>query len=235
MEISATPARRPAGLEQIVAVGLLPWLAAWLGSYALHSAVAAFLFYHLLCLSAAGLYRHRYGPVERRFASRRDWIALGIAAGAIMAAVYFMVGALGVFGWLIDPVHIRAALAAQRIPARPMDYAALFLYFAAINPIAEELFWRGTIYPGLRRAGANIPRSTLVSSLLFGSWHWLIVRLFFAPIWSILITLGIVAAGVVFAMVFERVRSITFSILVHALAADIPILLVLWFGVLAKR
>ena len=235
MEIAATSERRPASVGLIVSVGLLPWIAAWLGSYALHSAVAAFLFYHLLCLSAAGIYGRLYGSEDRRAASRRNWITLSIAAGAIMAATYFLAGTLGFFTWLINPVHIRAALAMQRIPARPMDYAALFLYFAAVNPIAEELFWRGTIYPALRRAGADIPRATLVSALLFGSWHWLIVRLFFAPIWSLLITLGIIAAGVVFAMVFERVRSIAFSILVHALAADVPILLVLWFGVLAKR
>lgn len=234
MQTTVPSAGRSAGAGWIATLGLAPWLAAWLGSYALHSAVAAFLFYHLLCLAGAGVYRNRYGPLERRAATRRSWIILAIAAGAIMAAVYFLVGALGLFGWLIDPVHIRQALAAQRIPAWPPDYAALFLYFAAVNPIAEELFWRGTIYAGLRRAGETVPRATLISAVLFGSWHWLIVRLFFAPIWSIVITLGIVAAGVVFAMVYERVRSLAFSIFLHAFAADIPILLILWFGVLAK-
>ncbi|HEX5323474.1 MAG TPA: type II CAAX endopeptidase family protein [Capsulimonadaceae bacterium] len=220
-----------ASVTPTVLLGLLPWAAAWLGSYSLHSAVAAFLFYHLLCLTAWALYRRRYGRFPSQSVARARWIAMVLIAALIMGTTYF---ALGWLGWLVNPAHIRTALTSQRVGPTVLDYAALFAYFAVVNPIAEELFWRGTIYQQMRREGLNAPRAALVSALLFGSWHWLIVRLFFPAGWAIVITLGIVAAGAVFATVFERTRSIAFSIALHALAADIPILLALWFGVLAK-
>ena len=216
---------------QTVALGLLPWLAAWLGSYMLHSAVAAFLLYHLLCLTCWAAYRRRYGRFEGLVVPRARWIVLIAAAMGIMGATYFAVGYLG---WLINPVYIRTALAAQHVGVTTLDYAALFLYFALVNPVAEELFWRETIYQRMRREGYTAARAALFSAVLFGSWHWLIVRLFFPAGWSILLTFGIVAAGAVFANVFERIRSIAFCVLLHALAADIPILLALWFGALAK-
>jgi membrane protease YdiL (CAAX protease family) len=219
------------GTVQILAVGLLPWAAAWLGSYGLHSAVAAFLFYHLLCLTAWALYRRRYGRYEAQGVPSARWIAMVLVAALIMGGTYFAIGWLG---WLINPVHIRAALTAQRIGPTTLDYGALFLYFALVNPIAEELFWRGTIYQQIRRQGLTAARAAVVSALLFGSWHWLIVRLFFPAGWAVVITAGIIAAGAVFATVFERTRSVIFTILLHALAADIPILLALWLGVLSK-
>ena len=112
--------------------------------------------------------------------------------------------------------------------------AALFIYFAVVNPIAEELFWRGTVYIHLRAAKWSVQASSIGSAVLFGSWHWLIIRLFFRPEVAILLTVGVSVAGYLFARLYERLHSLPALMLIHGLAADIPILIALWFAVLAK-
>ena len=211
-------------------LGLLPWLAAWLGAYRLHSIVASFFLYHVLCLTSAVYYWHRFGPREGRAFRRRHWVGLAILCLLVCFGAYALIGLLG---GLVDPGKVRAGFAGEDFALTRRDEIALFLYFAVVNPFVEEFFWRGTIYTALRRSGGSVRRSALVSALLFGSWHFLIVLLFFRLALAVPITAGIVLVGLLLALFYERTRSLPAAILLHGLGADVPILVVLWFAVLA--
>jgi membrane protease YdiL (CAAX protease family) len=214
-----------------IILGMAPWLAAWCGSYVLHSAIASFFFYHTLCLSSAVIFRHRFGPRSSKPFPRRHWIALAAGCLAACVLVYFMIGLLG---YLAEPARVIAGLRRQHIPLTQTSYVLLFSYFAVVNPIAEEFFWRGTIYSGLRRRHLGIRLSSNLSAFLFGSWHFLIIRLFFPTIYAVAITVGIVFIGELLGRFYERTRSLPAACLLHGLGADVPVLVILWFGVLSK-
>jgi len=209
----------------------MPWLAAWLGSYILESAVASFLLYHTLCISSAFIYRRQYGPRNSKPFPRHHWIALAASCLAVCFVTYL---AIGLFGFLAEPARVIDGLKRQHIPLDKTAYVVLFAYFALVNPAAEEFFWRGTIYSALRRRRLGIRKSTIISAFLFGSWHWLIIRLFFPPLFAIVITLGIVVIGELFGRFYERTRSLPALCLLHSLGADVPVLVILWFAVLSK-
>lgn len=222
----------PAVALWAIGLGLAAWPAVYLGAYVCRSAIAAFAFYHILCLAGGALHRMVYGFREPGPLGRRGWLGLAVAGLAVCAATY---SALGSIGLLIEPARVSHALASLGLPNRPMAEIALFSYFALVNPTAEELFWRGGVYAQLRAAGWGIGNSAVVSALLFGSWHWLIIRLLFRPEIALAATVGVGVVGWCFALLYERLRSLPALIAIHALAADIPLLIVLWFGVLARR
>ena len=178
-----------------ICVGAMPWFAAWCGSYLLHSAVASFLLYHSLCFSAALIYRARFGPRSSKPFPRHHWLAL---AGGCLAGCFVVYLTIGFVGALTDPARVLMGLRLQHIPLDKESYVLLFAYFAIVNPIAEEFFWRGTIYSGLRRRHLHIRACSNIDAVLFGSWHWLIVRLFFSPLMALVITVGIVFVGEIF-------------------------------------
>jgi membrane protease YdiL (CAAX protease family) len=210
---------------------MTPWMAAYLGSYVLHSAIASFFFYHTICISSAVIYRSRFGPRSHKPFPRHHWLALACGCLVVCVAVYLMIGVLG---YIAEPARVFAGLRRQHIPLNKTSYVVLFTYFASVNPIAEEFFWRGTVYSGLRRRHIGISYCSNISAFLFGSWHFLIIRLFFPTGLALLITAGIVIVGEIFCRFYERTRSLPAVSLLHALGADVPILVVLWFAVLSK-
>ena len=84
------------------------------------------------------------------------------------------------------------------------DLLLLMLLVAVVAPIAEELFFRGLLYPLLRRRG--VPFALLSNALLFALIH-------FIPI----LIPGLFWIGLVLAWVRERSGSIIPGIILHAL------------------
>lgn len=87
----------------------------------------------------------------------------------------------------------------------PRDLVLLLLLIAVLAPIAEELFFRGMLYPLLRkRWGAAI--SITLNALLFALVHFIPMLL---P--------GLFFVGLVLAWVRERSQSVLPCIVIHAL------------------
>jgi len=217
----------------LVALGLLPWALVAFGAYELSSAVAAFAFYHGYCLLVA--LTNRRNRWRDKPQSLRIWAGLVISGLLVCAVTYTVLKWMPLPHFLLDPNRVTQSMAALQLSKAPAALTALFVYFAVVNPIAEELFWRGTIFAGLRDAGWKVKRASVVTALLFGSWHWLIVRQFFEPYMALLITLGITMVGYIFAQVYERLKSQPALMLIHGLGADIPILITLWFTMIGRR
>ena len=100
-------------------------------------------------------------------------------------------------------------------------------YFALVNPIAEEFFWRGGVYAALRPLGKSWKTGAILSAIQFGAWHWLVIRLFVNGWVAFGTTVLIAGIGFLLALTYERTRRLGYPVILHAFAGDAPLLLLL--------
>ena len=93
-----------------------------------------------------------------------------------------------------------------------LDLVLLLILVAVIAPIAEELLFRGMLYPVLRRSW-GVTAAVIVSALIFGLVH-------FIPI----LIPGLVFVGLILGWVRERSGSVVPGIVIHALQNSIVML-----------
>jgi uncharacterized protein len=96
--------------------------------------------------------------------------------------------------------------------------ALVILHSVILAPLVEETIFRGIVFPYLRRYSSFIP-AALASSVLFAAMH-LQPR-------SLLVFTGL---GVLFAWLRERTRSIWPSVVLHATANTVAVVLVAHVG-----
>ena len=219
MNVRPSPARVALTLFLCVA----PWLTAWWSLYRQHSAPLAFVLYHAVCFAGGFLLRSPGLPdPEAKLWSLRWQHLLGAIFGANLATffAYTLVGAA-----LLDKPHVMATMAARGVG--PATYLWLFPYFAFVNPLAEEFFWRGGVYPTFRRLFKNPLTAAIAASFFFGGWHWVVIQLFFPPALALVATLVVMSIGLVLTLVYENTRRLYYPVALHALAGDAPLLLLL--------
>jgi CAAX protease family protein len=128
----------------------------------------------------------------------------------VFAPVFLMMGV--VLAWVID-------MLARFLPipkSLPMDnyfHDATGAYMMAafgltLAPLLEEMFFRGLLYPLLRRAMGLI-WAVLLTALAFAAIHGAQLGYAWAPVLSIFVV------GVVFTIVRERLDSVAASFLMH--------------------
>ncbi len=222
---SATPSNQRLALA--LGLGLSPWPLVSLGLYGFHSAVAAFALYHVLCLAGGGVLRSAAPiSVRQRFPLSGKYLALFVLLTVFLvnAAALLLYPRIGSI--FFDPALLRSALIEYGLP--PTSYTYLFPYFALVNPTAEEFFWRGSLYPLLRRRFGASPRALILTNLFFASWHYLPARVLLPPLPALLSVCIVFLAGVFLTWIYENTHRLGWPIVVHALAADIPLLVLLW-------
>ena len=208
---------------------LAPWPAVSAGLYLFHSALLAFALYAGVCLLGA----RQLGSLKFSLRTRLSWkvhLAVAVVANIALVSGYVFLGK-----WLMPVERMRESLASVGVTRASFWW--LFPYFLIGNPLVEEKFWRGGI--SLRLFG-GFPLGSAISGIFFGAWHSLPVFLFM-PAWSASLTvLGIIMVGIGLAEVAsdlfeaktERTRGgyLGDAVLLHALAADLPLLLILWIA-----
>ncbi|MCB0083103.1 MAG: CPBP family intramembrane metalloprotease, partial [Caldilineaceae bacterium] len=97
-------------------------------------------------------------------------------------------------------------------PLSLRDLALLMVLIAVVAPLAEELFFRGMLYPVLRRRWSVAP-AIVVNGLLFSAIHLI------PPLLP-----GLFFVGMVLAWVRERSDSLIPCILLHAMQNGIVLL-----------
>jgi membrane protease YdiL (CAAX protease family) len=205
---------------------LCPWLAVGAGIYGLHSAPLAFVFYHGFCLLAYAL----LGPKDRPEKTKTSafpivqTLVLAVAANLGTALIFRRFG-----HYFIDAEQMRTAL--TQLKLGPETFWWLFPYFAIVNPLAEELFWRRMIFGELRtRPGWSVGQAALVSGMLFGAWHVLVIVKIVLP-WVVLpATIAVGVVGVVLAQLYHKHGRIRDVALLHSAVADLPLLVILWLA-----
>jgi membrane protease YdiL (CAAX protease family) len=222
MSTDARQKELPAFLLAVL-LSFCPWAAVYAGLYFYRSAPLAFVFYHIFCFIGGLLLRSPGLPKldPPSALRRRILIAVILVANLGAATLYSLIGSL-----LFDRPHVLRQMETSGLP--PTTYFWLFPYFAIVNPLAEEFFWRGGVYAAFRRYLRHWWEAALLASFFFGAWHWLVVRLFVISWLAILSTLTIAIVGFLLTIVYERTRRLPYPIALHALAGDMPLLVVLY-------
>lgn len=208
MSLIKTP-RKPSSRSALL-WALLPWPAVAVGLFFFRSALLAFLFYATTCL--LGTWRlGGFSVALRPQLSPHIHLTVALASNALLVGLYLLLGR-----WVLPAPLLLERLGGVGITTA--SFLWLFPYFLLVNPLVEELFWRS----GLRAHGP------LYTAFLFGAWHSLPIFLI-APLWvAPLAVLGIMGVGFALTKVVEATRTLGDAIVFHALAADLPLLLILW-------
>jgi CAAX protease family protein len=93
----------------------------------------------------------------------------------------------------------------------------------AIAPPAEELFFRGVLFRGLRdRRG--LASAAGVSAVMFGLAHW-------TGEWrgALVLALSMTVTGLALALVYDRRKNLVSNIAAHATFNIIGVILLFWF------
>jgi len=131
---------------------------------------------------------------------RRD-IAAGLVMGLLLASMNGMAIALGVQEL---PSRARSGLELATWRAgTPGELAMVLLAVGVVAPVAEEVFFRGVLYPSLRRSMPVVP-SIVLTSAAFGATHLEALRTRAALL------------GVLAAILVEYTGSLVPAILAHA-------------------
>jgi uncharacterized protein len=195
----------------------------FLGFTILHSAIAGFVLYYLLCclaLPALDLFAARKLPLRPALIALglkrpggRD-IALGLGSGALMSTA--MMAALVVFkGSVFGDGRIQSVL--KDWGASGSNEALVYVVMLAFNGAIEELFWRGYLHDKL----LALPRRLValgLPCLFFGAQHVFVLSLLVAdPALVALFLVGILGAGAIWGYMRERSGGVLPCILSHML------------------
>ncbi|MEX2246350.1 MAG: type II CAAX endopeptidase family protein [Dehalococcoidia bacterium] len=154
----------------------------------------------------------RYGGGWGRLGFRRPswrtlgWAAAGLAAAFVVATIYG--GAIEIFNidWLKQECDDQIPVEIRNDPLLLGLTSALAVLFA---PVAEEVFYRGFILPGLARTW-GLAAGIAASGALFGASH----LLGNPTLWPTLLLFT--AIGIIFAFAYHRSGNLLATVAAHA-------------------
>jgi len=203
---------------------LVPCLAIWVGLFQIKSAAWTYFLYHGLCLLPAIIWGRRLWlptfllPTRQHFALITA-VALLFSAGTLIG--YELIGKL-----LFSNEHALALL--KQYGGSTEMLVALGAYTVLVNPVFEELFWRGVILNELDKSKAPFKHFGLCwSSCAYAALHYVIFRMLLSQGWAAVLTLIHVFYGALLAVIYRRTGSILTTILAHGLLTDLAFIVVL--------
>ena len=197
----------------------------WLGLHRCHNVVGTFALYHGCCLLPAIIFYRNLWLGHLQLPTRKQ------VAIMLCASVFFSLLAAFLFSLLGDRLiskqHVLQELA-SRGWTRDQFYP-LVLYFLTVNPVLEELFWRGVIINGLtNKRGEMDFRLQVWVAWCFAAWHYLVLRVFFQQFFAESIVVGIAVVGGALAYLYRKYKSLVLPILWHSLVFDMLVIVVLF-------
>jgi uncharacterized protein len=154
---------------------------------------------------------------------RFDWLT-GSVIGLLLFGVILAAYWLFLRHW-IDVVSLRQRL--QSIAdITPLSFQVGGVYFTLINALIEEYFWRWFIYSRLREVVSDI-WAVVVSAVFFTMHHTISLAVFTDWRVTVVGTLAVFAAGVIWAEYYRRYRSVWSNYLSHAMA-DLALHIAAW-------
>lgn len=164
-------------------------------------------------------------PVERMKLSKQ-----GLLLGTISGMVFFIFifgGMIWLHEYLLDVEALRALLVAWGFIG-PGELL-LVLVLLLLNPVLEEVYWRGYIFEKIRSKGSALS-AILVTAAFYTLYHILTVMQIFEIAYTLVAVIPVAIAGLFWGYVRERTGSITATIIGHGLG-DLGIVCVYWFFV----
>ena len=198
---------------------LLPSAVVAFGIHVIESGWATFLLYHavvVVWLVATGTWHSACA------AFRRPLEAAGIARAVAGAGVAAGIAGALLMWWLWPWYAAHSAAPGPALAALGLHgtaWALFALYHALVNPVVEELYWRGALG---ERGGFVRP-----SDVAFAAYHAFVLVRFTGPGPIALSTLCLVGIAAFWRWTYRRTGSLWPATLAHA-AADAGIMSVVW-------
>ncbi|WP_088007078.1 CPBP family intramembrane glutamic endopeptidase [Indiicoccus explosivorum] len=161
-------------------------------------------------------------PAERFKSGKRD-VMWGIGSG-LLFFLFIFVGMRFLHIYLLDIGKLRVLLVEWGFSGPGEGW--LVLVFLLVNPVLEEIYWRGYVYDRLRPRGKVA--AIWITAVFYALYHLLTVNELFTGGFSLLAVLPVLLAGLFWGILREKTGSITPTIIGHGLA-DLGILFVYWF------
>ncbi len=213
----------------IVAWSLVPWFCMLAGLHYFHSILWTFFLYHGCCAIPAIIWKRHHWSKHLSRPTARQLIILLVAALLFGAYTYYAYHLVG--------THIfnkQRALASLNFRGfRPDWLIPMSIYFVTINPLIEELFWRGVVLNELSSRDTKIfSLPVLWTNFLFAAWHVMVVRLFVAPLFLYVGFMIVLSVGVYLSWMYRKTDSLVLPALWHGLVFDLAVVILLWSVVL---
>jgi membrane protease YdiL (CAAX protease family) len=201
---------------------LLPWtfmpcLAMWVGVYEIKSAMWAYALYHFLVLAPAIIWGRSLWLPTLKLPSLKDFLLL------VGATVIACAGAVSVYetigGVLLSNEHVPSLMKEYGVTRG--SYILFALYATIINPLLEELFWRGVVFNELDRRQFKFKYFAITwSSITYALFHYFVFRLILYPGWAEVGIIMLAGFGAMLALIYRKTGSILTTALAHGLLTD---------------
>ncbi|WP_052131552.1 CPBP family intramembrane glutamic endopeptidase [Planococcus sp. CAU13] len=200
-----------------------PTIMMYIGLYLFKSVPVTFLLFYgwLLGVPLLG----KAFPIERMKLSKQG-LVLGIVSGVVFF-IFIFGSMIWLHEFLLDVEALHALLVAWGFigPAE----IGLVLVLLLLNPVLEEVYWRGYMFEKIRRTG-SAAKAITVTAAFYTLYHVLTVMQLFEVAYTLVAVIPVLIAGLFWGYVRERTGSITATIIGHALG-DLGIVCVYWFMV----
>lgn len=202
---------------------LMPWFWVGLGLHVLKDYRLTIILYEFLgCGLPVLLFCGNRTPPIFPFHLKRRWL--------LFTSLLVNVVILGAF-WVTQGFDMNWGLFHERMTSTHLSadfqFWAFALYIVILNPIFEEMFWRGVVYREWKHY-VSTRNANLISSFFFGAWHWVVLQTYCEPVWAVALTIAVMIGGSLFASLYEKTGTLAASIALHGLGADLPMVYVVY-------
>ena len=160
----------------------------------------------------------------RFFRPRLRPVLVGALLGTLMGAAILISYGLG-FASRIDPTALREAVHAMGL-SRPLPFAAATLYWSLLNSAVEEYVYRWFLLRQLDLVVSKVPAAVIAASV-FTAHHVIAMWVYLPPGFLALASSGVFVGGLIWALLFQRYRSVWSCWISHMLV-DIAVFAVGW-------
>ncbi|MDN7242755.1 CPBP family intramembrane metalloprotease [Planococcus sp. N028] len=162
-------------------------------------------------------------PKERLKLDKKA-LLVGVGSGLIFF-LFVYGGASWLHVYLLDINKLRVLLLDWGF-AGPWEFAFILL-FIFLNPVLEEVYWRGYMYEKLRTNGTALYAIGMTAAF-YTLYHVITVFHLFQSGYTLVAVLPVLIVGLLWAYIREKTGSITATIIGHSIA-DFAIMCVYWF------
>lgn len=222
-------AKSPAAENLLATTGVLLWtllpsVAIWLGLYELKSAAWSFIIYHGTCLLPGIIWGRSHWLPGLRLPRFKHLIVLFFTSALFSFAAVLLYEHFG--HKVLSNEHVVGLM--QGLGFSKLLFWPLCLYLLIVNPLVEELFWRGVIFDTLDKSATFFKNFGLVwSSATYAAFHYWIFRLVLFSPWSELGILMLAVYGAALALIYRKAGSILTVALVHGLLTDLAVIVLI--------
>lgn len=197
----------------------VPALLVFIGLVGFRSIPLAVFLYHGFCFINIVIAGKQKGIL--RVPSPIELILAGLS-GVLLSLV--SVGIWRLTGDLIaDPDLCRINVEELRLPIE--RWSLFSAYFMVVNPVIEELYWRGNVQERARDFG--LFRDEVVA-IPFSLWHVVPIWVICGPVAAILGGLAVYFVGILLTLMYRQSRSLGRCIAWHAMMADLAVVSLLF-------